>query len=174
MELPRDFMVPCWQLRFMDSWALCHTKILTTARKTTDTVTHIGPHRLLVLQYPISGDTSPDVHFRGVKILLLPYPIETKRRWTDPHNMLLAPPILNATAIEPCDNSSQMHLVMTIKKSWLITMSLTVADHDFLQAFLIHTWHRRLKDVKCPHNWRNGLYPPWHSIVSQACILNDL
>lgn len=55
------------------------------------------------------------------------------------------------------ENSSQIFPVIIIKDEWLAAALSMVGSNAFYQVFLVNMWYYKSRDVKFPHNSRNGM-----------------
>ena len=86
---------PCWQLRSMASWGLCHTRTLPAARNNwyheslENTTRFLSSEvQLAISQAQMRGCVQCLGVNRDTLVgLLLPYPMEAKERWTDLQDM---------------------------------------------------------------------------------------
>lgn len=55
------------------------------------------------------------------------------------------------------DNSSSKPLVSVIRHLWSAIALSKIECNVFHQVFLVHIWHHRWKDIKCPYIFWNGI-----------------
>lgn len=99
---------------------------------------------------------------RGILVgLLLLYPIKVKDCWAELLDMHLMYPELivdviwsNITWLLPQTVLVRCFWTKSLKATWMATVLPMVCSNDFHQVFPVYLWYHRLRDAKCPPNFR--------------------